>query len=90
MAKTKAVRKKTKKAHTEAEYQELKKAASALASCAITTLMSDGKIGAGSGMVFNRKTREVKHWSTQFFDALDMVGIVYDRARFFAPKKRRA
>lgn len=71
------------------EYRELKKAATALAKCAVTTLHSNGKIGSGTGMTFDRETRQIRHWSTQFFDALDMVGIVYDRDLFFAKKKRK-
>jgi hypothetical protein len=91
MAITKA--KKKAKKHTEAEYQELKTAATALAGCAISALQSGGKLGVGSGMMISidpkTKERRVRHWSTQFFDALDMVGIVYDREAFFAGKKRK-
>jgi hypothetical protein len=87
-------KKKTKakaKKHTEAEYQELKAAATALARCAVTTLQSDGKIGVGSGMTISvdpkTKEKRVRHWSTQFFDALDMVGIVYDREAYLKGRK---
>lgn len=82
-------KKAAKKARTEAEYQELRKATVALANCAVLTLASGGKVGAGSGMTIDLKTREIKHWSTQFFDALDMVGISYDREKYFQKKPKR-
>lgn len=85
-AKPKKVAKKTR---TEDEYQELRKATVALANCAVLTLSSGGKVGAGSGMTIDLKTREIKHWSTQFFDALDMVGISYDRDAYFKKKPKR-
>ena len=78
-----------KKTRTEEEYQELRKATVALANCAVLTLGSGGKLGAGSGMTIDLKTKEISHWSTQFFDALDMVGIVYDRDKFFEKKRKR-
>jgi len=78
-----------KKVRTEEEYQELRKATVALANCAILTLASKGKLGAGSGMTINLKTKQVRHWSAQFFDALDMVGIVYDRDKYFEKPKRK-
>jgi hypothetical protein len=84
--------KREKKTRTESEYQELKKATVALAACVNATLQTRGKIGMGTGMVFDRKTKKVEHWSTQFFDAMELVGIKYDREEFFAkpkkPKKR--
>lgn len=52
-------------------------------------MASRGKLGAGSGMTIDLKTRKVRHWSTQFFDALDMVGIVYDRDKYFEKPKRK-
>jgi hypothetical protein len=78
-----------KKTRTEEEYQELRKATVALANCAVLTLGSNGKIGAGSGMMIDLKTKEIRHWSTQFFDALDMVGISYDREKYFEKKRKR-
>lgn len=78
-----------KKTRTEAEYQELRKATTALAKCAVMTLQSNGKLGVGSGMTIDLKTKKVSHWSTQFFDALDMVGLVYDRDKFFEKPKRK-
>lgn len=87
--KAKAKAKAGKKTRTEDEYQELRKATVALANCAVLTLASNGKLGAGSGMTINLKTREVRHWSTQFFDALDMVGISYDRDKYFEKKRKR-
>jgi hypothetical protein len=82
-------KKSTKKTRTEEEYQELRKATVALANCAVLTLASGGKVGAGSGMTIDLKTREIKHWSTQYFDALDMVGISYDREKYFEKKRKR-
>jgi hypothetical protein len=84
--------KKTKKktaAEWEKDYEELKKATTALAKCALLTLQSNGKVGVGSGMVIDLKTKKVEHWSTQFFDALDMVGLTYDRTKFFEKKGKR-
>lgn len=78
-----------KKTRTEEEYQDLRKATVALANCAVLTLSSNGKLGVGSGMTIDLKTKEISHWSTQFFDALDMVGICYDRDKFFEKPKRR-
>lgn len=80
---------KAKKTRTEEEYQELRTATTALAKCAVLTLHSNGKLGVGSGMVMDLKTRQVTHWSNQFFDALEMVGIKYDRSKFFEKKRRR-
>lgn len=78
-----------KKTRTEAEYQELRKATVALANCAVLTLASGGKVGVGSGMTIDLKTQKVSHWSTQYFDALDMVGISYDRDKYFEKPKRK-
>lgn len=80
---------KAKKTRTEEEYQELRKATVALAQCVNLTLASKGKIGVGSGMTIDLKTKVCRHWSTQFFDALDMVGIVYDRDKYFEKKRKR-
>lgn len=67
-----------------------KKAALALANCAVLTLQSKGRLGVGSGMMIDLKTRHVERWEIKFFDALDLVGIEYDRDRYFATlgKKR--
>jgi len=86
----KSVKKVAKKTRTEEEYQELRKATVALANCAVLTLGSRGKVGVGSGMTIDLKTKEIRHWSTQFFDALDMVGIVYDRDNFFGKPKKKS
>ena len=75
-----------KKTRTEAEYQELKKATIALAKCVKFTLDTGGKPGVGSGMLYNRETKQVTHWETDFFDALDLIGIEYDREAYFADK----
>lgn len=93
MAARKKIKKKSKlpelKLRTEAEYQELRAMTIALANCAILTLASKGKLGVGSGMILDRKTGVARHWSTSFFDALDDVGIVYNRDKFFAKPKRK-
>jgi hypothetical protein len=72
-----------KKTRTEAEYEELRQMTVALAKCAVLTLDSKGRIGQGSGMTLNRKTGVVSRWELQFFDALDAVGIKYDRDKYF-------
>jgi hypothetical protein len=82
-------KKAAKKTRTEEEYQELRKATVALANCAVLTLASNGKVGAGSGMTIDLKTKVCRHWSTQYFDALDMVGICYDRDAYFSKPKRK-
>ena len=82
-------KKAAKKTRTEEEYQELRKATVALANCAVLTLASGGKVGVGSGTTIDLKTREISHWSTQYFDALDMVGIKYDREKYFEKPKRK-
>lgn len=95
MAAKKKTAKKRKSKHplklrTEDEYQELREMTVALANCAVLTLASKGKLGVGTGMILDRKTGVARHWSTQFFDALDAVGLVYDRVKFFAkPSKKR-
>ena len=81
---------KEKKTRTESEYQELKAATTALAKCVNLTLQTRGKLGVGTGMMYDRKTKTVEHWSTQFFDAMELIGIKYDRDEFFAkPKKSK-
>jgi len=90
------IKKKTKKKSkgpalklwTDAEYQELREMTVELANCAVIVLASGGKIGVGSGMVLNKKTGEVEHWTTRFFDALDDVGVCYNREAYFKGKKK--
>ncbi len=86
-AKTK--KKVEKKTRTEAEYQELKTATVALAKCVNLTLQTRGKLGVGSGMLYSDKTKTVEHWSTQFFDALELIGIRFDRDEFFSKAKKK-
>ncbi len=78
-----------KKTYTAAEYEELRASTVKLAQCVYMTLASGGKLGVGSGMVLDTKTKTVRHWSTEFFDALDSIGLVYDREAFFKPTKKR-
>lgn len=80
---------KKKMVYTAKEYEELRQMTVALAKCAILTLQSNGKLGVGSGMVLDLKTKVARHWSAQFFDALDAVGIVYDRKKFFQKKGKK-
>jgi hypothetical protein len=82
-------KKAARKTRTEAEYQELRKAAVALARCVNLTLQTRGQVGKGSGMLFDSETKTVEHWSTQFFDAMEMIGITYDRDQFFEKKRKR-
>jgi hypothetical protein len=85
--------KKTKKktaAEWEKDYEELKKATTALASCVVFALKFDKHIGRGSGMVVNLKTMEtVGPWQEKFFDALDMVGVCYDRKAYYKKKEHK-
>jgi hypothetical protein len=82
------VTKPSKKMRTEAEYEELRQMTIALAKCVALTLNTRGKIGVGSGMTMDTKTKEIKRWEEQFFDALDAVGIKYDREAYYAARKR--
>jgi hypothetical protein len=61
----------------------------ALAQCAILVLEARGRLGVGSGMVMDMKTKKCERWETQFFDALDAVGIKYDREVYYAKKTQR-
>lgn len=86
-AKTKKQKKPaTKKTRTEAEYQELRAATVALAKCANLVLASGGTLG---GMTIDLKTKKAEHWSTMFFDALDMIGIKYDRDAYLKQGRKR-
>jgi hypothetical protein len=80
---------KKKKTYSAKEYNELKKATIALAKCVNLTLQSRGKIGVGSGMMIDTRTKKIEHWSTQFFDAMELIGIKYDRAAFFQKKGKK-
>jgi hypothetical protein len=83
----KSVKKKTR---TEEEYQELRKATIALASCVDFALKFDKHLGRGSGMMVNLKTMEsIGPWQEKFFDALDMVGICYDRKAYYKKKEHK-
>jgi hypothetical protein len=79
-----------KKTRTEAEYQELREATTALASCAVFALQFDKHLGRGSGLVINLKTgKNVGPWQDKFFDALEKVGIKYDREAYYKSKAHR-
>lgn len=75
---------------TEEEYQDLRKKVAALARCAMLTLDSRGRLGVGSGMTIDLRTRKVERWETPFFDALDAVGITYDRDKYATSRKKRS
>jgi len=77
------------KLRTEAEYQELRSMTVELANCAVLVLQTRGKLGVGSGMIFNGKTKKLVHWTTRFFDALDAVGISYDRDVYLNMEKKK-
>ncbi len=80
---------KKKKTYSAKEYEELRQKTVALVRCVVLTLDTRGKIGVGSGMVMDMRTKKIERWETQFFDALDAVGVVYDRDEYFAAKKKR-
>ena len=54
-----------------------REAATKLAGCVVATLMADGKIGLGSGLVMKVKDgkRVVERWDKDFHEALAFVGI---------------
>lgn len=88
MKKTKKVA--DKKTHTEAEYQELLAGATALARCVDFALRFDKHLGRGSGLMIDLKTKKIRGpWQEQFFDALEMVGIKYDRKGYYASKEHK-
>ncbi len=61
-----------------------------LASCAAFTLDNYKHLSRGSGLVINLKTKEpLGPWQDKFFNALDAVGIVYDRKKYFANVAKR-
>src|SRR5271163_3022618 len=90
MKKTKTKAKtKPKKEKTVTPEGGWRNAAIALGKCARLTLNTNGKLGVGSGMVFDQKTKMVTRWEKQFFDALDTLGIVYDRDKYYASKRSK-
>jgi hypothetical protein len=88
MAVTKKPKKSVKKTYTAAEYEKLRLMTVDLANCCVQTLATRGKLGVGSGMLMNTRTKQISHWTTQFFDALDAVGICYDRDVYMKGLKR--
>jgi hypothetical protein len=82
-------KKAAKKTRTEEEYQELHDATVALAKCVILTLNSRGRVGVGSGMTIDLKTKKIERWETAFFDALEMVGICYNRDSYYEHKSKK-
>lgn len=76
------------KLRTEAEYQELLAMTTELAHCCVLVLQTRGKLGVGSGMIMH-KDKTVTHWTTRFFDALDAVGISYDRDVYLNHGKKK-
>jgi len=86
-----------KKKHTEAEYQELRAAATELASCVDFALRYLKQ--SAPGLVINLTALRAGgaptlagQWQDKFFDALERVGIRYDRAAYYRhhAKRRRA
>ncbi len=70
-----------------------RKAAIELASCVIFALKFDKHLGRGTGIVMNLKTMEPQGpWQEKFFDALELIGVSYDRKKYYSMKehKRRA
>lgn len=67
-----------------------KKAAIALASCVDFALRFDKHLGRGSGQVIDLKTMKSKGpWQERFFDALELVGLVYDRKGYYEAKEHK-
>ena len=67
-----------------------------LASCAVFTLQTGKHLGRGSGVICKRdkngKMVSVERWEEKFFDALETIGVVYDRKAYYAKadgKRRR-
>lgn len=62
-----------------------REAAVKLARCVVMTIQTGGKIGVGSGLLFNRETRKTERWDKEFIEALAFIGLeVTDK-----PKRRR-
>lgn len=73
-----------------------RKSAVELASCAVWALKCMKPIGSGSGMLINLDPKspdymKTSRWEEKFFNALDGIGVVYDRKAYYAAsdKKRR-
>lgn len=73
-----------------------RKAAIELASCAVFTLQTSKHLGRGSGVMMSvdkatGKTVIGGRWEEKFFNALDTIGVVYDRKAYYAKdaKSRR-
>jgi len=68
-------------------------AALKLASCVVATLRTNGRIGAGSGLVMKREGGRtvLERWDKDFIEALAFVGIeVVDGASSPPPRRPRA
>lgn len=98
MAAKKTAKPKTKRKTAkewEKDYEELRKAAVALARCVNFALKFDKHLGRGSGLVMTfeagKPPKNDGPWQEMFFDALEMVGIGYDRKAYYKAKahKRR-
>ena len=82
-----------KKKAKKAPRVNWRKAAVELASCAVFTLRTGRHLGKGSGitMSVDKKTGKMmpgRRWEEKFFDALDTIGVVYDRNAYYARDKR--
>mgnify|MGYP001572601509 CR=1 FL=1 len=83
--KTSGTTKSEPKAKRKMTYEELEKAAGALAGRVIWAL----SYCKASGFVMNAKTGEVQRWEDTFMDALDMVGHRIDRKAFYAQRGKK-
>jgi hypothetical protein len=69
-----------------------KAAALALAKCAVFALKFDKHLGRGSGVVVDLKNGGAKSmgpWQDMFFDALEGIGVCYDRKKYYADRAHR-
>lgn len=82
-----------KKTYSAKEYEELRAMTVELANCCVLVLQTRGKLGVGSGMIMSKgkslTDRTIVHWTTRFFDALDAVGISYDRDVYLNKGKKK-
>lgn len=76
-------RERAAKAKAKTKRVNWRKAAIKLAKCCVFALAADKHLGRGSGTSINLKTRETRRWQEQFFDALDTIGVVYDREAYY-------
>jgi hypothetical protein len=63
-----------------------------LAKCVITTILTDGKIGMGTGLVMSKVNgkRVVEPWDKDFIEALAFIGIEVTERKPKARSKSKA